>query len=241
MPRSSASASGHFLSRANGARACRRVSPANYGLKTTFYNTTRARSTSTRLADGVGCPREPGPRPAALAAHSPRDTPGDHFGASSEVREAPYFTNPTSCAGDRLQAEFKVTSWQHPAKAKAHPRHRWASARWSGCDALLMEPSLTAEVTSSARTRRPALTSPRRSRRRMTTPRGLATSTLKKEVVTLPEGMTVNPSSGAGLAACSEAQYAEERAPEKTAQEKEAGNGCPNSRSSRRSRSPRRR
>jgi hypothetical protein len=39
--------------------------------------------------------------------------------------------------------------------------------------------------------------------------------------VALPEGMTVNPSSGAGLSACSEAQYAEELAPEKTAEEKE--------------------
>jgi hypothetical protein len=51
---------------------------------------------------------------------------------------------------------------------------------------------------------------------------GLASSTLKKAVVTLPEGMTVNPSAGAGLGACTQAQY-EEEAPEVV-----LGKGCPN-------------
>ena len=45
----------------------------------------------------------------------------------------------------------------------------------------------------------------------------------------MPEGMTVNPSSGAGLSACSEAQFAEEQAPPPTAQAKAEGHGCPNS------------
>ena len=57
-------------------------------------------------------------------------------------------------------------------------------------------------------------------------PEGLATSALKKAVVTLPEGMTVNPSAGAGLQACSEAEYEaeelESRAEGRAAQRVEA-------------------
>jgi len=41
--------------------------------------------------------------------------------------------------------------------------------------------------------------------------------------------MTVNPSSGAGLSACSESQYAEEAAREFSGEQKAAGHGCPES------------
>ena len=50
---------------------------------------------------------------------------------------------------------------------------------------------------------------------------GLVSSTLNRAVVTLPEGMTVNPSAGAGLAACSLAEYEEEGVVE-------GAGGCPN-------------
>ena len=50
---------------------------------------------------------------------------------------------------------------------------------------------------------------------------GLASSTLKKAVVTLPEGMTVNPSAGNGLGACSQAQFEEEEL-------EISAKGCPN-------------
>jgi hypothetical protein len=98
-----------------------------------------------------------------------------------------------------------------------------------GCDRLLMEPSLTAEVTSDAAYSATGFDLDTNIPQTYDNAQGLATSALNREVVTLPEGMTVNPSSGAGLSACTEEQYAEELAPEKTAQEKAEGKGCPNS------------
>jgi hypothetical protein len=91
-----------------------------------------------------------------------------------------------------------------------------------GCDRLEMKPSLTAEVTTAKAYAPTGLDFDTEVPQTYENAEGLATPTLKKEVVTLPEGMTVNPSSGAGLGACSEAQYAEE------AQQYVTGKGCPN-------------
>ena len=87
-----------------------------------------------------------------------------------------------------------------------------------------MAPSLTAEVTSDSAYAATGFDVETKIPQTYDNADGLATSTLKKEVVTLPEGMTVNPSSGAGLGACSEAQYAEEGAAERS----EGRQGCPN-------------
>ena len=53
-------------------------------------------------------------------------------------------------------------------------------------------------------------------------PEGLAGSQIRKAVVALPEGFTINPSVGAGLGVCTPAQYAAETA------NPAAGAGCPN-------------
>jgi len=53
-------------------------------------------------------------------------------------------------------------------------------------------------------------------------PAGIARPALKTAVVSLPEGLTINPSLGAGLGACGEAEWARETATS------EPGAGCPN-------------
>ena len=53
-------------------------------------------------------------------------------------------------------------------------------------------------------------------------PAGLATSHVKNVVVTLPEGLTINPSAGAGLGACTPAEFMAETA------QSAPGAGCPN-------------
>jgi hypothetical protein len=53
-------------------------------------------------------------------------------------------------------------------------------------------------------------------------PGGIARPAIKTAVLSLPEGLTINPSLGAGLGACSEAEFARENATS------EPGTGCPN-------------
>ena len=53
-------------------------------------------------------------------------------------------------------------------------------------------------------------------------PGGIARPAIKTAIASLPEGLTINPSLGAGLAACSQAEFAREQATS------EEGAGCPN-------------
>ncbi len=57
----------------------------------------------------------------------------------------------------------------------------------------------------------------------ITNPAGIARPALKTALLSLPPGLTINPSLGAGLGVCTEAQFASERAGS------EPGAGCPNS------------
>jgi hypothetical protein len=54
-------------------------------------------------------------------------------------------------------------------------------------------------------------------------PAGIARPAIKQAILSLPEGLTINPSLGAGLGTCSEADFAREGATS------EPGSGCPNS------------
>ena len=92
-----------------------------------------------------------------------------------------------------------------------------------------MEPSLTAEVTTNAAYSATGFDLDTTIPQTYNNPQGLATSTLKEEVVTLPEGMTVNPSSGAGLVGVQRGAVRRRTAAEPTAKAKEEGHGCPNS------------
>jgi len=122
-------------------------------------------------------------------------------GRRSGQPEIPFLSNPTDCT---LQGEVSVTaiSYQRPdvevSKSVPFPQI-------GGCEKLVFEPSFTATPTNPeafAPTGLDAvLTIPQDE-----TPQGRATSTLKGAVVSLPEGMSINPAAGDGLEACSAAQ-----------------------------------
>ncbi len=137
----------------------------------------------------------------------------------SQSALAPFFTNPTLCGTEPLQAGFAVNSWQEPDAVPVRASMRFGPI--VGCDRLQMEPSLSVEATSSKASSPSGLDLGMNIHQTYDNALGLATSTLKRAVVTLPEGMTVNPSAGAGLGACSEAQYAQEGA------QFVEGQGCP--------------
>jgi hypothetical protein len=129
--------------------------------------------------------------------------------------QIPFFTNPSDCSGGNLAATIYIDSWQHPAHFNPDGSVDTNDPNWkhavsesppvTGCDELSFAPELKAQPTTN----------------QADTPTGLdfelklpqpeamgvhATPALKNAVVTLPEGMTVNPSSGNGLEACSVAQ-----------------------------------
>jgi uncharacterized repeat protein (TIGR01451 family) len=193
--------------------------PGDYGATVSFQNTNQA---SGDEVDSVsltvwGVPAAPVHDTLRFKSGVPPTDTGA-LNQHSSAAPTPFFTNPTSCGSQQLASEFEANSWQEP--------EQWSLARmpfgpFTGCDRLAMAPALTAEVTSKAAEAPTGFDLATEIPQTYENPEGLATPTLKRETVTLPEGMTVNPSSGAGLGACSEAQYAEEGV------QFVPGHGCP--------------
>jgi uncharacterized repeat protein (TIGR01451 family) len=135
----------------------------------------------------------------------------DHTGNA----QVPFFTNPAICSGSPLVATVHLDSWQHPGRFRADGIPDFSDPNWAsrsssspaptGCNALAFSPELRAHPTTET----------------ADSPSGLdfelklaqselagthATPPLKNASVTFPEGFTLDPSSGDGLAGCSEAQ-----------------------------------
>jgi hypothetical protein len=134
----------------------------------------------------------------------------------SSRAHVPFFTNPTNCSGGPVTATIYTDSWQHPAQLNTDgtpvnlEEAAWAkmqsvSPAVTGCDLL----QFPAEIRSQPTTHEADKPSGMDFEIKLPQSEFIgspATPTLKKAVVTLPEGFTVDPAAGDGLAACSEAQ-----------------------------------
>jgi len=123
-------------------------------------------------------------------------------------------TLPTRCTGP-LAFVFKADSWQEPGVFDEPPpvlTHNGPEPLGTlGCDKLGFGPEITAQPTNHS-AESPSgldfdLNVDDKGFQSATVP---AKSDIKKAVVTLPEGMTINPSQAEGLGACSEAEFESE-------------------------------
>jgi hypothetical protein len=138
-------------------------------------------------------------------------------GVEPEPTAAPsFFTNPTDCAGEEPAATIYMDSWQNPAKVNPDgepvnlEEPGWVkdeskSPAVTGCNALRFAPELGAQPTTHESDTPSGLEFELKVPQ-SEEPGVLATPTLKTVDVTLPSGLTVDPSAGDGLGACSEAQ-----------------------------------
>jgi hypothetical protein len=118
----------------------------------------------------------------------------------------PFLTLPRACPGP-LTTSFEATSWEEPA---APPLTGVAATPLviSGCESLEFGPTIAAAPSTSAAESSSGIDvdlevdDPG-----LTEITGRADSDIKKTVVTLPEGVTTNPSIAAGLGACSLVQF----------------------------------
>jgi len=146
-----------------------------------------------------------------------------------------YLTLPTSCAGP-MSSMVVASSWQQPATvsqvALSHDQGGRPQAL-SGCDKSLIERESatvvpTTDRASSATGLDFAIDRDQHGLLYNFTPTGRliplvrAPSQVQRAVVSLPEGMTINPSVAAGLGVCTPAQYAAETV------SSPPGAGCPN-------------
>jgi hypothetical protein len=135
-----------------------------------------------------------------------------------------YLTLPASCSGP-LSFGIATSSWQQPGFITATALSRDSSgavAGLDGCDELRFEPKTTVQATNpraSAPSGFDFTLTP--AEEALTDPERTVPAQARTAVVTLPEGMTINPSLAAGLDVCTAAGYAAETATSAP------GAGCP--------------
>ena len=143
--------------------------------------------------------------------------------AASEGQHPPAFLIlPTSCTGEPLQSSVELDSWAAPADPFSVISSRQLPTL-DGCNQLAFNPTIEAEPSTDRASAPSGLNFNLNFHDEgLTSAEGIAQSHLKNTTVTLPEGLTINPSAGVGLAGCTEADYARESLASKP------GAGCPN-------------
>ena len=163
-----------------------------------------------------------------LATEATVAKPESEGDCASGTPNVPFLTLPRACTGT-LATTYRADSWDNPGvfvegftttHDNAEPTNPLGM---TGCSRLGFAPTITAQPTSKAAQSPTGLDFDLNVHDEgLTNPTGIAQSDIKKAVVTLPEGMTANPSLAEGLNVCSEEDLARETigsAP---------GEGCPN-------------
>jgi hypothetical protein len=144
---------------------------------------------------------------------------------SQSSREVAYLSLPARCA-PTLPFTATTTSWQGAGSVSAQASSRDPGGPplpLSGCGLLRADTAATG-VLNDTKASSPsgyhlALTS---NTGTLTGAKELLTPSIRRAAIALPDGVTINPSVGAGLIGCSEAQFAAETA------SSAPGDGCPN-------------
>jgi hypothetical protein len=135
-------------------------------------------------------------------------------GCPTAPGDIPFLTMPSACSGP-LSVTLNANSWQDGADFISGTEEVKDSTGnpvgVSGCDRLGYTPVSEAHLsTDRAETGSAFDFNLDFANDGWNSPTGLAESTTKKAIVTLPEGVTVNPSVAEGLGVCTPAQYAKE-------------------------------
>ncbi len=120
-----------------------------------------------------------------------------------EAFEKPFLTNPaTNCPAEPPVTVLETDSWVNPGVFKYKDA---VSPVITSCDTLEFDPSVDIEPSTTAPDA-PSGLDVDMSFPQEDNAQGQAPPALKKAVVTLPEGMSINPSAAGGLAACADDQ-----------------------------------
>ena len=128
-------------------------------------------------------------------------------GRKSSLIPVPFMSNPTSCAEPR-QASMSAESYELFSDTK-----NALVPAITGCGLLDLKPIFSlVPTTAQAETPTGLEVEPTMPQEGLQHPNLLAESHLKRAEVTLPEGITVNPSEAVGIGVCSPADYERETA-----------------------------
>jgi len=136
------------------------------------------------------------------------------------LSETAFLRMPVQCSSP-LDFGMELEPWNVPLGTEV-ARASFTAPPLSGCNQIPFDPTIqgapTTKLAESSSGLKFRLEMPNSN---LLNKDGIAEGQAKKVEVTLPAGMTINPSQGEGLAGCSPAEYARETA------ESTAGEGCP--------------
>jgi hypothetical protein len=179
--------------------------PGGYRIKTTIRNISQGVSIGDTTLTLWGAP--------SSSAHDDERTPKGGFAPGKSVLSdvsAPraLMTNTTVCDGSAQSISARLDSWQAPGVFSSGSYDHDPSGNpfvITGCDRVPFEPALEVRPTTTQADSPTGLdvnlVLPQNE-----LPEGISSSYLRDAVVTLPEGMAVNPASAGGLASCAPAQ-----------------------------------
>jgi hypothetical protein len=181
------------------------VRPGDYGITSASFNTSQAVPLQGARIRLWGVPADPSHN-TERAEFEGIEVEGKNI--PTEAPRVPFFTNPGSCTESPSTFTASGDSWENPGAFDVRTLTQDEGGNpflWEGCENLGFEPKLLAEPTSRETSSPTGLTVdftvPQNE-----APDGLSSANVRRAAVTLPQGMTVSPSSANGLGACSEAE-----------------------------------
>ena len=192
-----------------------RVRPGDYGISSGSFSISQGESVESVRVTIWGVPGDPS-HDSMRQDHSPALHVGEAFNTpqpaehwkSLQTEPRPFLTAPTSCSETPVSFTVRGDSWEHPGlfdEKTMSADEDGVPFAFEGCNKLGFDPSLVARSTSREANAPSGLNvdihvpQPQ-------DPDGFATAHVRKVKLTLPEGMSVSPSSANGIGACTLAQ-----------------------------------
>jgi hypothetical protein len=157
--------------------------------------------------------------------HTPERGPEANGGVPSDAPLLPYLTMPATCGAApeiTVSADSKLAPGEFVSETGTLLDQAKNPASLSGCEAVPFTPKIASQPSSHFAEGATGLDFELKlPNQGLLNPGGTAETEPQKVEVTLPEGVTANPSAAEGLGVCSEAQYKAEQIGTK------GGEGCP--------------
>lgn len=182
-----------------------RLDPRTFGLVASIEGIAAAVELTEAVTTLWGVPQSPVHDPARITPLEAAKGTGPSEGRPPTLPPVPFMTNPTSCGGAELQLRTTATSYAGDTTSQTA-----SMAPITGCGRISFEPQLFVAPTSTEAASATGLDAELQMAQDESAD-GTGTSELRSAVVTLPPGMTINPSAGDGLGSCSAAEVGFER------------------------------
>lgn len=178
-----------------------RIDPVDYSLIASIEGAPAAAALSAASTTLWGVPASPSHDSERITPAESEKHESPPGGRPATLPEVPFLSNPTSCGFERfvsVRANSYALPQQFSVKTAPFPQI-------VGCEKLSFKPKLSVIPTN------PQASSPTGLDATLEIPQdeaagSRATSTMKSAMVTLPEGLAINPAAGDGLEACSAGQ-----------------------------------